>query len=713
MENARASGELQGLPASWLLVALAAALPLLEGALPKDADGTSVLPHQHNMDMVEADKENLPMRFMGCSTAFRTDKVCDRCMEQITERVFYHCSADCDVDFCSTCHDELQACLARFGLAGGAAAPAEHQALSELAMRRMLWAVHAVDELSRLVLMQGASERAELAQLLAFEWPLDLFSRLVQAVVDVCNGKMLYNCNQGAISTPVVRNESAGPSGTPQARYAQLPMRPIYTDKRFWCSVGLLEFLYACNGLSDRQLLDGHGTRGPRVLYQDFILQGIDKCKPAVEWQKWCQHSQAEALDVLRAPEVRVSPPFRTLVAHSHFLPISFRRQCLLHDLWGQIRLGSAGLPPPLRLRVEREPARLVEATIEAYMRCCPEHSGGPEAPAPEEWWRRGDRAPEQFRRQLDVAFGAEDGRGPGVRREFFQVAVRAFLASFFTPTERTRTYWFGDVDRPEGYFALGVLLGHAVLHDVLIPNAFPSTLFELLLRDLGSPKATGAPGLAELAAVSPAEADSLRCVLDHGGADIGAHFGDLGWERTGRLRGEDLSQATKELFVSVYIDWSLGEKIRRQFGPLSAGFRAVLGSSVMVQRMVDAPQLERIVCGGEVPVDVGALRRRAAAQGWEECERGYLNDFWDVVAGFDDAAKRRFVVFVTASDRVPLRGWEELRITVQKNGGGDERLPSAYTCFALLLLPLYTSIGVLRASLLQAIDNSEGFGLN
>ncbi|CAK0858997.1 unnamed protein product [Prorocentrum cordatum] len=233
-------------------------------------------------------------------------------------------------------------------------------------------------------------------------------------------------------------------------------------------------------------------------------------------------------------------------------------------------------------------------------MGCCPKHSGGQEAPVPEEWWLRVGRAPEQLRRRLDVAFGAEEGRGPGVRREFFQVAVRAFLASFFVPTERTRTYWFSDVDRPEGYFALGALLGHAVLHDVLIPNAFPSTLFELLLRDIGSASATRALGLSDLAAASPAEADSLRCVLDHQGADIGAHFGDLGWERTNRLRGEALSQATKELFVSVYIDWSLGEKIARQFGPLSAGFRAVLGSSVMVQRMVDAPQLERIVCGGE-----------------------------------------------------------------------------------------------------------------
>ena len=48
----------------------------------------------------------------------------------------------------------------------------------------------------------------------------------------------------------------------------------------------------------------------------------------------------------------------------------------------------------------------------------------------------------------------------------------------------------------------------------------------------------------------------------------------------------------------------------------------------------------------------------------------------------------------------------------VQKNGSGDERLPTAYTCFHLLLLPLYSSHEVLREKLLQAVSETNGFGM-
>merc|ERR1712151_172560 len=92
--------------------------------------------------------------------------------------------------------------------------------------------------------------------------------------------------------------------------------------------------------------------------------------------------------------------------------------------------------------------------------------------------------------------------------------------------------------------------------------------------------------------------------------------------------------------------------------------------------------------------------------------EDEFLKDFWDVVEGFAESEKVQFVVFVTASDRVPLRGWQDLQLTVQKNGVGDARLPTAHTCFSQLLLPRYSSSEKLKANLLLAIANSEGFGL-
>mmetsp|Transcript_113001 Transcript_113001/g.252292 ORF Transcript_113001/g.252292 Transcript_113001/m.252292 type:complete len:114 (+) Transcript_113001:1-342(+) len=112
------------------------------------------------------------------------------------------------------------------------------------------------------------------------------------------------------------------------------------------------------------------------------------------------------------------------------------------------------------------------------------------------------------------------------------------------------------------------------------------------------------------------------------------------------------------------------------------------------------------------MPVDMVAIRRRTTHQGWGAEDQNYLDNFWHLLGGLAEAAKLRFVVFVTASDRVPLRGWDELRLVVQKNGAADDRLPTAYTCFGLLLLPKYGSEEVLRKNLLQAITNSEGFGL-
>merc|ERR1712187_952211 len=176
---------------------------------------------------------------------------------------------------------------------------------------------------------------------------------------------------------------------------------------------------------------------------------------------------------------------------------------------------------------------------------------------------------------------------------------------------------------------------------------------------------------------------------------------------------GAVLSQSTKVMYVKAYVDWFFGERIADQFEPLSEGFRAILGGSALLRSMVDAVQLEKIVCGGSVPVDVAAIRRGATHEGWSRVdEPDYLSAFWDTIEGFSESEKVQFVVFVTASDRVPLRGWQDLQLTVQKNGVGDERLPTAHTCFCQLLLPRYSSPLKLRTNLLLAIANSEGFGL-
>ena len=73
---------------------------------------------------------------------------------------------------------------------------------------------------------------------------------------------------------------------------------------------------------------------------------------------------------------------------------------------------------------------------------------------------------------------------------------------------------------------------------------------------------------------------------------------------------------------------------------------------------------------------------------------------------------KKKLLLFATGSDRVPIRGLGSLNFMIQRNGPDSERLPSASTCFNILLLPSYATKEKMQQKLLQAIEASEGFGL-
>eukprot|EP00835_Amoeboradix_gromovi_P003352 NODE_217_length_14216_cov_0.430545.p10 type:complete len:109 gc:universal NODE_217_length_14216_cov_0.430545:10099-9773(-) len=88
------------------------------------------------------------------------------------------------------------------------------------------------------------------------------------------------------------------------------------------------------------------------------------------------------------------------------------------------------------------------------------------------------------------------------------------------------------------------------------------------------------------------------------------------------------------------------------------------------------------------------------------------LSEFWKILHSFTEEQKKAMLVFVTASDRIPLKGFKALTFVIQQNGQDSGRLPTALTCFGRLLLPEYSSPDKLRELLLIAIQNSSGFGL-
>lgn len=528
------------------------------------------------------------------------------------------------------------------------------------------WAAEFVTAAAALALKDtSCEERRALMREMAFEWPTALFEQLVRAVADVANAK-------------AVHLEDARES------------KEVAEDVEFWHVVGFLQLLHAANELPARELRFGElTTRGPRVPSDRFVLGAMDKCDATSEWQRWRRrHDGSRSLRpieevVIDAETFEVSQDFAFFLAHRNLVPIVFCLRCLCEDV-----CSSSQSDGELRLKVLREPQAILAAVVATF----------------------GDEEVDS-RGSLSVKFMNEAGEGPGVVREFLVLAWKGLLAdeACWEYDPQLRTSWFREAtDAPRGRFrAVGALMAHAVLTGTHLPASLPSILYRLLLRHLGSPLAAGPLGLSDLATASPMLARGLKHLLDYEGADLAEMF-PLDWPR-----GSELTAGNRVEHVQDYVQWFFEERFGAQCRSLCEGFEAVIGCSEFLKCLVDAGQLEQIVCGSGAPFDVAAVRLNAEMMGWSTGDKEYLEAFWRTLESLDDAGRRRFVVFVSACEKMPPAGWREFGLTVRRHGDGDDRLPSAYTCFNLLLLPRYSSAEMLSSRLNAAISETEGFGLN
>lgn len=89
-----------------------------------------------------------------------------------------------------------------------------------------------------------------------------------------------------------------------------------------------------------------------------------------------------------------------------------------------------------------------------------------------------------------------------------------------------------------------------------------------------------------------------------------------------------------------------------------------------------------------------------------------FFRYFWEVIHEMSEEQKRLFLRFVTGSDRIPIGGMSKLKFIIARNGADSEKLPTAHTCFNVLLLPDYGNKEKLKERLFKAITYCEGFGL-
>ncbi|CAJ1427302.1 unnamed protein product [Effrenium voratum] len=329
----------------------------------------------------------------------------------------------------------------------------------------------------------------------------------------------------------------------------------------------------------------------------------------------------------------------------------------------------------------------------------------------------------------LKVKFTGEDGQDEGgVRREFFQVLIRQLFDEtygMFTHDPDSHTTWFSQTmleteDTDHLFQVCGTVIGLAIYNNEHgIQIHFPLALFKrlkgepLTLMELHDIKPKVWMSMQQLLSWQPTTENPNQEFEDTFCLTFSANYDYFGEMRSVDLKpnGQEISVNfdNRQEYVDLYCKWLLETSSERQFKLLAQGFEKVVDSALW--SFLTAEEAHLIVCS-EPRLAAAELRHLAKYEGYSK-EDPYVEDFWKILESFDVEQLKKFLCFTTGTDRAPLGGLKEVTMIVQKHGvEPTNRLPTAQTCFNLLLLPRYESANKMEQLLLLAIENSEGFGL-
>ena len=168
------------------------------------------------------------------------------------------------------------------------------------------------------------------------------------------------------------------------------------------------------------------------------------------------------------------------------------------------------------------------------------------------------------------------------------------------------------------------------------------------------------------------------------------------------------VTNENRDQYIHDYVHQLTFKTVYDQFNAFRYGFFTCFHPKAI---SLFSPSGLKALVEGLPDISVAGLESITRYDGGYDFFHPTVRQLWTVVHSWSQEKVRKLLEFVTASDRLPVGGVGKLIFTVQKNGTGDERLPTSLTCFGRLLLPEYTSEGKLREALEKAIENSKGFG--
>jgi len=322
------------------------------------------------------------------------------------------------------------------------------------------------------------------------------------------------------------------------------------------------------------------------------------------------------------------------------------------------------------------------------------------------------------LRKQLKIKFDGEEGVDQGgVGKEFFQLLVQELFNpdyGMFEYFEDVRFCWpnKNSLENNRLFELIGVLLGMAMYNGIILDVHFPRAVYKKLLNYK--------PTLSDLREFQPAIAKSLNDILSMPPdrlAECNLHF-SVEVERFGELitvplgdhsNDETVIETNRAEYVELYLDWYLNKSIENPFKSFYVGFHRCFEKRLL--QLFHPEELQLVICGSP-ELNFDALEKATNYQDGFTSQSETIVHFWEVVHSMDNSEKKKLLSFITGSDRVPVGGLSTLGLVIGRNGPDCDRLPTAATCFNILLLPDYKNKSKLERFLKVAIQYCQGFGL-
>ena len=254
----------------------------------------------------------------------------------------------------------------------------------------------------------------------------------------------------------------------------------------------------------------------------------------------------------------------------------------------------------------------------------------------------------------------------------------------------------------------LGRFLAKALLDRHIVDLRFHRTVFLFLL---GQPAT-----MADLESLDRHRHTGLKWMLENSiegvlcetfsvALDVMGAVNEVELQPGGLAR--DVTDANKEEFVGLAVQFAAVECVRPQLSALAAGFHELVPLEALRGCGVQANDLATMLLGREA-VDVGEVEAVARYHGGFGPNSPQVVWFWACMRGFSGREQQAVLRFVTGLHKVPLDGFEPpFTIVKSTHEGGAASFPRSHTCFNSIALPEYSSQEELLEKLRFAISNA------